>query len=48
MINMITFDFLTAWLSNIYYILLIFVPVFLAINAFKFIIRATTSKKKDK
>lgn len=43
-----TFDFLTSWLSNIYYILLIFVPVFLAFNAFKLIIRTITAKNNGK
>jgi len=45
---MLTFDFLTAWLANIYYILLIFVPVFLAVNAFKLIIMTKTAKNNDK
>jgi len=43
-----TFDFLTAWISNIYYILLIVVPVFLVFNAFKLIIRSITAKNNGK
>ncbi|MGB9980579.1 hypothetical protein [Methanobacterium sp.] len=45
---LITFDFLTAWLANIYYILLIAVPVFLVFNAFKLIIRAINAKNNSK
>lgn len=43
-----TFDFLTAWLTNIYFILLIFIPLFLVINAFKLIIRTINAKYNSK